>query len=313
MSNQEQRFRSGCATMNFEIALSSINIWVAETKYKSLSPWEKEIFRHSWEGDKYDDMNIYGYSIDYIRKILAPKLWKLLSEVIGETVTKKNLRIVIESALEKRNSQRFSPSPKFTLSYRRDTSNVDETTVHNIIAGNCYKSLKLSLRSQSYKIFIGDVPLWMPTSDYCCYPDVMVIQGEPVYKGTNKTIITNPLLIVEVLSDSTKNYDKGDKFAGYRAIPGFREYILIEESKVHVEHYTKSADNQWLFREYRSKNYVINLAAIQAQISLHELYEDVEFDCIDRRLENLEKKRRTRIIYGRNLLLNQVRTDAETS
>jgi hypothetical protein len=172
--------------MNCEIALSSINIWVSETKSQSLSPWEKEIFRHSWEGYKYDDMNISGYSIDYIRKILAPKLWKLLSEVVGETVTKKNLRIVIASALEKRNNQEFSPSPKFTLSFWHDTSHVDET----------------------------------------------------------------------------------------------------------------------------SENYVINLAAIQTQISLHELYEDVEFDCIDSRLENIEKKRRIKIIIsGRNFLFNQERTD----
>ncbi|OCR00730.1 hypothetical protein BCD67_12225 [Oscillatoriales cyanobacterium USR001] len=131
--------------MNFEIALSSINSWVAETKSQSLSPWEREIFRHSWDGDKYDDMNISGYSVDYIRKILAPKLWKLLSEVIGETVTKKNLKMVIASALEKRNSQKFSYRLKLTISYRNDTSNVDESSVHKV-TGNYYKSLSLSLQ-----------------------------------------------------------------------------------------------------------------------------------------------------------------------
>jgi len=123
--------------MNCEIALSSINVWVAETKSKSLSPWEEEIFRQSWEGDKYDDMNISGYSIDYIRKILAPKLWKLLSEVIGETVTKKNLNIVIASALKKRNSQKFSYGLKVTISYRCDPFNIDETTLYNIFRESC--------------------------------------------------------------------------------------------------------------------------------------------------------------------------------
>jgi hypothetical protein len=132
--------------MNFEIALNSINSWVAETKSQSLSPWEKEIFRHSWDGDKYDDMNISGYSIDYIRKVLAPKLWKLLSEVIGETVTKKNLKMVIASALEKRNSQKFSYRLKLTIFYQHDHSHVDENTVNNVVGGNYYKNLSLSLR-----------------------------------------------------------------------------------------------------------------------------------------------------------------------
>lgn len=155
------------------------------------------------------------------------------------------------------------------------------TTDHNIIAGNVYTKLKLALRGQSYKVFFADVRLWMSTYRRYVYPDVMVVQGEPVYNGTNKTTITNPLLIVEVLSKSTKNYDKSEKFDCYRSIPEFREYILIDQSKYHVEQYAKTSENQWLFTEYDSENAVLPLASVEVEIPLSELYEEVEFRDIE--------------------------------
>ncbi len=83
------------------------------------------------------------------------------------------------------------------------------TTNHNIIAGNFYKRFPLQIKQQSYKVFFADVRLWIPLKNRYVYPDVMVIQGKPIYAGTGKTTVTNPLIIVEVLSESTSNYDKG--------------------------------------------------------------------------------------------------------
>jgi Uma2 family endonuclease len=154
------------------------------------------------------------------------------------------------------------------------------TTDHNIIAGNVHTNLKLALRGQSYKVFFGDVRLWIPSYRRYVYPDVMVIQGKPVYDGTNKTTITNPLLIVEVLSKSTKNYDKSEKFDCYRSIPDFREYVLIDQSKYHVEQYAKTSENQWLFTEYDSENAVLTLAAVNVQIPFSQLYEEIDFSDI---------------------------------
>jgi Uma2 family endonuclease len=151
------------------------------------------------------------------------------------------------------------------------------TTNHNILAGNFYKRFPLRIQGQSYKTFIADVRLWIPLYRHYVYPDVMVVQGKPVYQGTGTTTITNPLLIVEVLSKSTKNYDKGEKFDGYRSIPEFREYIMIDQSKYHVEQYAKRSETQWLFTEYDSENAVLNLACVELQFSLKELYEEVDF------------------------------------
>jgi Uma2 family endonuclease len=89
------------------------------------------------------------------------------------------------------------------------------TTNHNKIAGNFYANLNFALDEQDYDIYIGDVRLWIPRYRQHTYPDVMVIEGEPVYTGTSTTTVMNPSLIVEVLSKSTKNYDQGDKFLYY--------------------------------------------------------------------------------------------------
>ena len=97
--------------MDLEKLLILLDDWVVESRGQGLSPQQKEIFRRSWEGQEYDDMEISRYSTDYIKKMLAPKLWKLLSEVIGEPVTKNTLRIVIEPALKVRSRQQHSLKP----------------------------------------------------------------------------------------------------------------------------------------------------------------------------------------------------------
>jgi Uma2 family endonuclease len=123
------------------------------------------------------------------------------------------------------------------------------TTNHNKIALNFATNLKFALRGQDYDIYIGEVRLWIPRYRQYTYPDVMVIQREPIYTGTSTTTVMNPLLIVEVLSKSTKNYDLGEKFIYYRSIPEFKEYILIDQTKYHVMQYTKTLEGRWLLTE----------------------------------------------------------------
>lgn len=150
------------------------------------------------------------------------------------------------------------------------------TPNHNQIAGNLYASLNFALKGQPYRVFIGDMRLWIPQQRYT-YPDVMVVSGQLQFAEGRKDTITNPSLIVEVLSDSTENYDRGEKFRLYRTIHTFQEYILIEQSEMHVEQFAKTATNQWLFSEYDGENAILALTAIQFQISLLDIYDKVEF------------------------------------
>ncbi|HLP87485.1 MAG TPA: Uma2 family endonuclease [Nostocaceae cyanobacterium] len=151
------------------------------------------------------------------------------------------------------------------------------TTNHNRLAGNFYICLNLALNDLEYEVYIGDVKLWIPRYREFTYPDVMVIEGEPVYYGTNTTIVTNPILIAEVLSKSTKDYDRGDKFLYYRSIPEFKEYILIDQTQYYVMQYVKNAENQWILTEHETEDALLNLSSINVKLSLQQLYKKINF------------------------------------
>ncbi|MBE9028167.1 Uma2 family endonuclease [filamentous cyanobacterium LEGE 11480] len=84
-------------------------------------------------------------------------------------------------------------------------------------------------------------------------------------------------MIAEVLSKSTEAYDRDEKFAAYRTIPTFREYLLIDQYSLHVEQYTKTADNRWIFSEYDGMEASLRLESIGCEITLFDLYSDIEF------------------------------------
>ncbi|TRU21061.1 MAG: Uma2 family endonuclease [Microcystis aeruginosa Ma_MB_S_20031200_S102] len=155
------------------------------------------------------------------------------------------------------------------------------TTDHNKIALNFAAYLKFALKGQKYNIFIGDVKLWIAQYRQATYPDVMLIEGEPIYYETGRTTVTNPRLIVEVLSKSTQNYDQGDKFLYYRSLPELQEYILISQSRPYIMQYNKTEKNKWLLTEYEGKNASLSLTSVNFALSFQEIYEGVTFNIIN--------------------------------
>ena len=151
------------------------------------------------------------------------------------------------------------------------------TTNHNQIALNLASSLKIATKKQDFRIYIADVRLWIPKYRQHTYPDVMLIEGQPVYTGNNTTTVMNPSLIAEVLSKSTQNYDQGNKFLYYRSIPEFKEYILIDQYQYHVMHYVKTADGKWIFDEIEGESALFFLETVDFQLTLSDLYEQVDF------------------------------------
>ncbi|MEA5533748.1 Uma2 family endonuclease [Crocosphaera sp. XPORK-15E] len=152
------------------------------------------------------------------------------------------------------------------------------TTNHNKIAGNFYAYLKFAFKGQKYDVYIGDVRLWISDFRQYTYPDVMVIDGEPIYEGNSKTTVTNPSLIVEVLSKSTQNYDQGDKFRFYRSIPQLQEYILLAQDRCYIMQYTKTPEGNWLLREHEQEAAILQLQSLEFSIEIKELYEGVQFE-----------------------------------
>jgi len=150
------------------------------------------------------------------------------------------------------------------------------TANHNQIAVNLVTYLRFVLKGKDYRVYMNDMRLWIPHYREYTYPDVILIDGKPVFEGDSKTTIRNPSLIVEVLSNPTKNYDKGEKFDYYRSIPEFKEYILINQYQPQVSQYKKTNEG-WLLTEYESLSSVLAMYAIALQIPLSEIYDLVEF------------------------------------
>jgi Uma2 family endonuclease len=106
----------------------------------------------------------------------------------------------------------------------------------------------------------------------------MVIKGKPLYEGKGTNTVTNALIIVEVLSKSTRDYDRTDKFKFYRSIPDFKEYILIDQYRYYVEQFYQQNNGEWLFKVYESENDVLRLYSVDIEISLLDIYQRIDFN-----------------------------------
>jgi Uma2 family endonuclease len=147
---------------------------------------------------------------------------------------------------------------------------------HNQIAGNLYATLNFALRGSNQRVFFADQRLWIPQRNSYTYPDVMVVAKPLEFQPGRQDTVINPSFIAEVLSKSTQDYDRSEKFAAYRSIAGFREYLLIDQYTIHVEHYVKIAPQQWTFSEYDNPSVTLSFDTLNIQLSLAELYINVD-------------------------------------
>jgi Uma2 family endonuclease len=151
------------------------------------------------------------------------------------------------------------------------------TVNHNRIAGNFYAALNFALKQTENEVFNSDMRLWIPKQRIYTYPDITIIVGEPEFFDNRQDTITNPKIIIEVLSKSTENYDREGKFKAYRTIPSFEEYLLVEQNRISIEHYSKTANKRWSLQEYDEEDELINLVSISLEIRLQDLYNKVKF------------------------------------
>ncbi len=148
------------------------------------------------------------------------------------------------------------------------------TIEHNQIVVNVSAELRALLRNTSCKVCASDLRIKVPATGLYTYPDTSVVCGRPVFEDDKLDTLLNPLILVEVLSKSTEDYDRGTKFTNYRTIPSFRDYVLISTDKVLVEYYTRKDDGSWLLREFRAGDR-FKLESIGGELSVDELYLNV--------------------------------------
>jgi Uma2 family endonuclease len=148
---------------------------------------------------------------------------------------------------------------------------------HNRIAGNLYTDLNIAFEGKPCEAFINDVRLLVKKNGLYTYPDVMMVCGKLQFvKGRDDTL-TNPIVIIEVLSDSTAGYDRGAKFELYRALKTLQDYILIDQTKVHLEHFHKLKDGRWILQEFEQLEDKLPLESVEVEISLQRIYRNVEW------------------------------------
>ena len=148
---------------------------------------------------------------------------------------------------------------------------------HNTIKVNLIIALGLALKNTSYRVFDSDQRIWIPETSRFTYPDVTVVQEPIIVSDQDETALTNPLLITEVLSESTRNYDRSEKFVNYRSLPSFQEYLLIEQDRVQIEQHIKQDDHHWLLILHDDISDTISLGSVGVEIAIADLYNRIEF------------------------------------
>lgn len=148
---------------------------------------------------------------------------------------------------------------------------------HNIIALNVGSNLHQNLRDKDCETYLSGMRVYVHETRLYTYPDIVTVCGEPIFQDDVPDTLVNPVLLIEILSDSTENYDRGLKFQFYRSISSLREYVLISQTTARIEKYVKHGDGFWLFSEAVGLESLIEFDSIDCKMPLAEIYNKVIF------------------------------------
>ena len=150
----------------------------------------------------------------------------------------------------------------------------DVSISHLRIQGNLLGEVYKASRGSAFEPFGSDSRVRVSSQAYV-YPDVTVVCGEQQPIDEHDDLLTNPVAIVEVLSPSTEEYDRGLKFQFYRSIDSLRDYVLVNQEQVRVEQFTRQANGTWTFRDYQGPDEVLKIDSIGVAIPLRRIYDRV--------------------------------------
>jgi Uma2 family endonuclease len=152
------------------------------------------------------------------------------------------------------------------------------TEAHNLIVANVVRELGNALKGRPCRVYPSDLKVRIEAENIGTYPDAMVICGDRAFYDDRRDVVTNPTLIVEVLSESSEAHDRGNKFRHYRALPSLQAYLLLSQQRMQAELFVRQPDESWNLSAFADPTDRIPLAAIGAELVLGEAYDKVELE-----------------------------------
>lgn len=147
---------------------------------------------------------------------------------------------------------------------------------HNVIVMNLVGELRARLKDRPCVVCPSDMRVQVSEGEHYAYPDVTVVCEEPQFAGEGQDLLTNPLVVIEVLSKTTESYDRGEKFARYRQVPSLIEVVLVAQDRIGVEHFARQPDGHWLATYAEELDDVVALPALGCELPVAEIYDKVE-------------------------------------
>jgi Uma2 family endonuclease len=146
---------------------------------------------------------------------------------------------------------------------------------HNLIVGNCVQTLGQQLKKKPCRVYPSDLKLKIETTGLYTYPDLSVVCGEPQLESAAGDVLLNPVVLVEVLSDSTEAYDRGKKFEHYRTIPSLMHYVLIAQDRYSIDCFSRQIQGNWVLASCQTLEGKILLDAIDSELVAADVYDKV--------------------------------------
>ena len=146
---------------------------------------------------------------------------------------------------------------------------------HNLIVSNIIIAMGNALQDSPCSVFPSDVKVQIEKAYHYVYPDVSIVCGDIEYAENRNDTITNPLVVFEVLSESSKDYDRGFKFSAYKNIASLKDYIIVEQNACHIQHFYKE-NNKWILKEFKKLSDSFEIKSVKAELFLKMIYRRVK-------------------------------------
>ena len=154
---------------------------------------------------------------------------------------------------------------------------------HSLLASNFTIAVGNRLQGQKTEVYVGNMRVQINANRFA-FPDVVIVSGKPNFADAQQDVLLNPTIVVEIFSTKTNSQDKTEKLESYLAMDSIREYVLIKEGEMRVEHYAKQSAKQWIYRIYNDKEEVVALDSVNCKVSLTEIYSQIGAEIVGKKV-----------------------------